>query len=488
MMRVVDYLKKVAGRDRFLSKNTAAKSADILLIQCPPWDTSMPPLGIAYLSSYLKKYGYKTCVYDLSIDLYNLVGKNSKYLWEQKSYDCWVDEELFKNSWAQLEKITRARLEDILKKVETNYIGLSVNFASIHFASEALKIINRINNKAKIILGGWGCIINHMRSLFPKELVDVFVVGEGEETLREVLESLGGQKKISGVTGAIFSKDSEQVYKPRPAIMNLDSIPWPTYSEFNLSRYEHRALPLFTSRGCIGNCSFCNDWPLSKPHRFRSAQNVFDEIKYHTENNRITYFGFKDLACNGDIERMNLLCDLIIGAGLKINWDSQAIPRKEMTYELLCKLKKSGCGTLIYGVESFSNNVLKRMRKIFTKEIAEAVLKDTYRAGINSMINIIVGFPEESEDDFEETVETVRRLRKYIAQIGAISVCLVNNDSDLEINAQSYKIIIPHDPSISAKKWVTYDGLNNYELRRKRAEKIINLVEEAGLAYATATI
>jgi len=487
-MRAIDYLKKIISKYRYPSRDAAGKAVDVLFIQCPPWDIVMPPLGAAYLSGYLRKYGYKTRVCDLNIELYNSASQDSKYLWEQKSYNCWVDEGLFKDSWARLEGITNSCLEDALKKTEAEYIGLSVNFASIHFTSQALRIIKRLNNKAKIILGGWGCVNSHMRSLFPKELVDIFVVGEGEETLRGVLEAFGSQKEMSDITGAVLSKDNGKIYKPRPAIMNLDNIPWPTYEEFNLSRYKHRALPLFTSRGCIGSCSFCNDWPLSKPHRFRSAQNVFEEIKYHTEKNHIRYFSFKDLACNGDIGRLNALCDSLIASDFKINWDSQAIPRKEMTYQLLSKLKESGCGTLIYGVESFSNNVLKRMRKLFTKEIVESVLKDTHRAGINAMINIIVGFPGESENDFRENLEAIKGIRKYIGQIGAISVCLVNNDSDLENNFQSYNIVLPEEASIRAKKWASRDGTNTYELRKERAEKIVSLARELGLKYETTTI
>jgi len=462
--------------------------ADILFIQCPPWDTTSPPLGIAYLSSYLKKYGYEISVFDLNIFLYHLASKDLKYLWEQKSYNSWVDDDLFKNTWFQFKEITNSCVVEMLQKVDVKYIGLSVNFASIKFVSELLKIIKRIKNEAKIILGGWGCINEHMRSLFPKEFVDVFVVGEGEETLREVIDVLEKRGKTSEVLGAIFNSNCRLAYKPRLPIADLDSIPWPTFSDFNLEQYTTPVLPLFTSRGCISGCSFCNDWRISKPYRYRSAQNVFEEIKYHIECNHIEVFSLKDLLCNGNIDRLNLLCDLIINSKIEIQWDSQAIPRKETAYELLRKLKKAGCATLIYGVESFSNNVLKQMKKIFTKEVAEKVIKDTHRAGINTMVNIIVGFPGETEKDFQETCEAIERNRKYIAQIGAISVCLVNNDSELEIDYQNYRLILPNDPKIRAKEWASVDGKNNYELRKKRAKEIIDLVNHLGLSYATATI
>jgi hypothetical protein len=461
---------------------------DILLIQSPPWDSTQPPLGVAYLSSYLKKQGFKTHVFDLNILLYHLVPKDLKYLWGQKSYDWWVDDELFAKTWSELRGMTNNLLYEILKKNNVAYIGLSVNFASIKFASEAIKIIKGLRSEVKIIVGGWGCITGHMRSLFPKDLVDVFVIGEGEETLKEVIEAFRGNINKNDVLGAIFNKEIEPIYRPRPPVMDLDSIPWPTFSEFHLEQYATPVVPLYTSRGCIGTCSFCNDWQISKPYRYRSAQDVFEEIGFHVKHNRAKVFSFKDLLCNGNIDRLNLLSDLIIKSGIKIQWDSQAIPRKEMTHELLCKLRNSGCETLIYGVESFSNNVLRKMGKLFTKEVAEKVIRDTHAAGIRVMINIIVGFPGETEDDFRQTYEAIERNQKFILQIGAVSVCLVNNDCSLDLHPQNYGLVLSTDPKIRPKKWVSIDGENRYEIRKERAEGIVALLDRVGLQYTTMTI
>ncbi|MCK4916631.1 MAG: B12-binding domain-containing radical SAM protein [Candidatus Omnitrophica bacterium] len=479
--KVLDIIKK---RKIFKNKEVT----DIILIQCPPWDVSIPPLGIAYLSDYLKKHDYYVYPFDLNIELYHSAKAADKYLWEQKSYDHWVKDELYEKTWHSLRKISGKILEQAFKKYNTEYVGLSVNFASIKIAGEIIKVIKSLNPRTKIILGGWGCVNGHMRSLFPKELVDVFVIGEGEETLLEVLDKLKGKIDKTRIPGAIFNKLGQDTYESRESIIDLDSIPWPKYSEFNLNLYIKKAMPLFASRGCIGHCTFCNDWPLSKPYRFRSAHNIFEEIQYHVKTYHINYFSFKDLLCNGNIEELNLLCDLIIDSGLQIHWDSQAITRKEMTRELLRKLKRSGCGTLIYGVENFSNNVLRRMKKMFTKEIAEKVLKNTYEIGINACINIIVGFPGETEMDFEENLESIKRNYKYITQIGAVSVCLVNNDSDLEINSKEYGLVLPDDSRTRAKKWYTSDGQNTYEIRKMRADKMLKLIKDLKLSYATITV
>jgi len=464
------------------------KKIDILLIQCPPWDVSMPPLGIAYLASYLEKYGYLVGLLDLNITLCSFVSKKDKYLWEQKSYDAWVNDAFYEKVWGSLRNVTQNVIKQTLGKYDTNCVGLSVNFAGIKIAGEIIKIIKSIDSNVKIVVGGWSCVNAHMRGLFPKGLVDVFVIGEGEKTLLEVIEKIKNGENAHTVPGAIFTKLNQSTCERRDAITDLDSIPWPTYEKFDLNRYTSKTIPLFTSRGCIGHCTFCNDWALSKPYRVRSAKNIFAEIQHHAIKYGASNFSFKDLLCNGSIDELNLLCELIISSDLELHWDSQAIPYKSMTRKVLSNLKKAGCATLIYGVENFSNNVLRAMQKIFTKETAEQVLKETNEAGIATCVNIIVGFPGETEVDFRENLDAIRKNHKYITQIGAVSVCLVNNDNDLEINHDKYGIVLLEDPSIRAKKWHTVDGSNTYEIRRNRAERLLKLIRELDLPHATVTL
>jgi radical SAM superfamily enzyme YgiQ (UPF0313 family) len=421
--------------------------------------------------------------------LYNKAGSDLKYLWEQKSYDWWVDSALFETTWLKLKDITFSCINEALRCFNTSNIGLSVNFAGIKLASEVIKYIHSVGEGKKIIVGGWACQNGHMRGLFPKGLVDVFVVGEGEETLADVLQSFDGCMEKSQVRGAIFDKEPDYIYRQREPIIDLDSIPWPTFAGLDLTMYKNRGLPLFTSRGCIGNCSFCNDHSSSKPYRFRSAQSIFDEIKYHVINNHAVDFSFKDLLCNGNIEQLGRLCDLIINSGLDIKWDSQAVAREEMTYDFLRKLKKAGCNTLIYGVESFSDNVLRKMKKIFTAKTAEDVIMDTCAAGIYAYVNIIVGFPGETEDDFVQTCRALERISvSSFVRVGAISVCLINFGSELNTRYEDYGLILPDDTTIRAKEWASSDGSNTYEIRNERARRILGLVEKLGLTYATTTI
>ncbi len=462
--------------------------ADILLIQCPPWDVSMPPLGIAYLSSHLKKCGYTTLVFDLSVILYNSVRESSCFLWDQKSFDWWTDEALFRDTWSQLKALTENFIARVLQESSVPCIGLSASFASIRLVIELVKYIRARDGNIKIIVGGWGCSDEYMRSLYAQAPPDVFVAGEGERVITDVLEYLRGNKQEREIAGRVSKCGTALVVESESPVIDLDMIPWPTFSEFHLGLYKYAIIPLFGSRGCISRCAFCNDWLFSKPYRTHSARYIFEKIKYHVTHNNITIFSFKDLLCNGNMRQLEELCDLIIGSRLRITWDSQAIARREMTYAFLCKLKKSGCSSLVYGAESFSDNVLKRMGKLFTKEILEVVLRDTYRAGICPMVNLIAGFPGETEDDFRETMSFIEQNHKYIRRVGAVSVCLVNGHSPLDRDYEQYGIVLPEDHAIRAKKWFTKDGKNTYEIRRKRAERLVELLKRLRISYDTCTI
>lgn len=461
--------------------------ADILLIQSPPWDVQMPPLGIAYLSSYAKSKGFKPLVLDANIYLYNKANFEGKKWWHQNFYDQWIQEELF-IAIKDFYRLEFDRLIDIILSVETEFIGFSVNFASRLFTIELAKRIKERDKSKIIILGGFGCITEHMRSLFPKEVFDIFVIKEGEEVLCEILDFHKKQKAFDQIPGIIINKNGVlSDYVCRQPIKDLDAVPFPTFEEFYLSLYHNNSLPLLMSRGCIGKCTFCNDHEMSAPFRFRSAQHVVNEIKSHIQNYRISDFSFKDLLCNGNPKELDLFCDMIIESGLIISWESQAIPKKDLTLDLLLKMKKSGCRTLIYGVESYSDKVLNRMGKFFTKEDVAKVLADTRRAGIRSLVNIIVGFPGETEQDFIDTCNFLKTQRRNIYSIGAVSSCLINNDTALERYPERFGLNLPHDANLRSGGWTDNSG-NTMQLRTKRLKIISTLIKKLDLPFDCSNI
>ncbi len=464
-------------------------SADILLIMSPPWGM-FPPLNLAYLSSYLKSKGYKAGILDMNIELFNNASLEDKKWWHVDAYPYWVNQKLFPELMKKFEPKINKYVDSIIN-TGISTIGFTVHFGNRPFAIEIAKRIKERDSKRIIIFGGPGTFTRHDREEYiPKGVGDIFVVGEGEETLYEIVKALKNGDDVRKIAGAVaFDGKNFSELIPRRYIKNLDDIPFPTFEELNLSKYpiNDEALPLLFSRGCISRCTFCNDWSLAGIFRMRSGDNMFKEVKYHVEHNKISNFYFNDLLINGNIKNLERFCDLVIDSGLKISWSTSAIAKKDMTYEVLLKLRKSGCQALIYGIESGSNTTLKRMGKLFTAEGAEQVIQDTYRAGIKVVINIIVGFPGETEQNYYETVDFLKRNAKYLHMIGSLNTLCINLSSTLDTNQEKYGIIMETEEDKRASTWHTNQG-ENYETRLMRGNELLNILKKLNLAVCTTNV
>lgn len=418
---------------------------DIVLIMVPPWEPKKPPLGLAYISEYLKFRGFKPKVIDFNIELFRKIPFEKRIFWEIHNINTMHPNEITKKMFSTF----REEIEDLINQLislDCDLIGFSVNIASIGLAGKIATLIKKKDRNKKIIFGGTGCFWEYDRNLiFPEDIgsIDAFVIGEGEETLERIINNSKYSKGFEGIKGVICHK--EDFLKPaEPSfIYDVDKLPFPTFSDFNLGLYTMRQIPMLISRGCIGRCSFCIDYPMCGTYRYRSPEKVLEEIEYHIRINKIRDFGFNDLICNGNLKQLEKICDLIIEAQLNIVWGSYAMIRKEMSFELLKKMHRAGCIFLCYGLESGCNRTLKRMNKFYTAEDAERIIRATHEAGIKTAINIIVGFPGETKEDFEETLSFIRKNKEYIDEITNISSFVLMPGSKMGENPSEYGIKLP---------------------------------------------
>lgn len=451
---------------------------DIVLVQVPPWGLFAPPLGIAYLSSYLKEKGFNVEAVDMNIILYNLA--LDKNLWNFERKDEWNDG----GSFSRIRDILDKDIDYCIKRILSDdplAVGLSVNQNSILFTLELAKRIKLAKNKTVIIAGGWGCYNKHERDILRQEsLIDAFIIGEGEESLYELMDSFKKRGKIEDIKGVLLKQEDDLSFSPRLPIKNLDKVPFPTYEEFELNDYQSSILCMLSSRGCIGRCAFCNDRVYQGEIRYREPEKIVQEMEYHIQKNNINNFSFNDLLINGNLKHLNSWCDLIIKRKLKINWLAQALPRPDMDLSLLYKMKEAGCDTLQFGIESGSNKILKKMRKMFNVDDAERVLIFTRKAGIKTWINLIVGFPDEQEEDFSETINFIRRNRENIDRVSSVNTCNVVFNSYLMNHRENYGIILSDRPEFLELSWYTSDG-NCNELRKERASRLVSILRKLEL-------
>lgn len=204
---------------------------------------------------------------------------------------------------------------------------------------------------------------------------------------------------------------------------------------------------------------------------------MFEEIAYQVKRfPGVDYFYFIGSLLNGSVKALSKFSDLLIQNELKIRWSGQAIIRSEMTRELLEKMRKAGCEWLGYGIESGSQKVVDSMNKHFSIANAEEVLRDTHQAGISTQANIMFGIPGETEEDFKETLEFLKRNREHIDSVLASqSFCVIDKGTYLHSHADALGI----KNADHHLYWET-NG-NNYAERFRRYEEFCQLALSLGL-------
>jgi hypothetical protein len=161
------------------------------------------------------------------------------------------------------------------------------------------------------------------------------------------------------------------------------------------------------------------------------------------DNYAVSNFEFNDLLCNGNLKQLENICDLILEKNLEIRWSSYAAINAGMSLDLCRKMFAAGCRGLCYGLESGSDTILKKMNKKYTAQNAETVIRNTFKSGIHTGINIIIGFPGETEPEFRETCDFVRRNVEYIDEVTNVSTCFIMPESDLGKNLTQYGVCFP---------------------------------------------
>jgi len=469
--------------------------ARVLLVISPMWDISLPPLGIAYLSSYLEKNGVPADILDINIETYNKSDSRRKNLWNMENYNLWSWENLFEEVKKSFEEEMDYYVEEILRR-EYKVIGFSLYGANVLFSIELAARLKRNNPDLFVIFGGPSCAFLHkhpdmpvrgmvsfmtQKSLLEPGVVDAFIVGEGEDILYNLVNSyfLGKVELSSGVI--LYSNGKYNISQIHPLIDNLDKIPFPAWKKFPLNLYPSRQiLPILFSRGCINRCAFCNDWIIWRGrYRCRSALNIFKEMEEMAKTFGIFSFQSNDLLFNGNLKILDELADYLISADLNIHWSTQGLIRKEMSPDFFEKMKKSGLDWVTYGVESLSEEVLKKMNKKYSFEDIKEVLKNTKEAGIGVSVNFIVGFPNETEKEFNITKERLILIRPHIDNISSLNPCIVVSEIDLERFPEDFSITFSREPSFYY--WESLGGKNTYEVRKKRALELSEFAGKLGI-------
>jgi len=425
------------------------------------WDIAFPPYNIALLLAILKKHQYHTDCFDLNTFFYKRKPGDSSRWHLENPYAYWLGEH-------NIDKLLQKWESDISQWIETfrsyGIIGFTIQSLNYYFSIKfAEKIKKRYPDKI-IIFGGPECFKNfNADHLIRFDFIQAVCYGEGDKAFPDILDQIIHNRSITA-KGFLIKNNKAQVIDTGNSelIKDLNKLPFADYSFLDAPE----TLALSTSRGCLYRCTFCHESRHWKKFRYRSAHSVLTEIKTHLAKfPDVKYIYFNDSLINGNIKELSKFCDLMIKEKIKINWGGHIAVREELTPDLLKKMKKAGADRLNFGIESGSDKVLKLMNKHCTRDLIKKVLYDTHKAGISFSVNIIIGFPGETEQDFNETRLLVKYIRKYTSVIH-FNPCLVMKGAPLYMNNKKYHIVLPSDNP--QQKWYLVDGTNTYDIRLKR--------------------
>lgn len=206
-------------------------------------------------------------------------------------------------------------------------------------------------------------------------------------------------------------------------------------------------------------------------YKYKSGNsgNVFGKILKQTGDLlKTNHISFNDSLINGAPKELEKFCDLVIDSGLNFSWGGMALIRKEMTSDLLVKMKRAGCRNVAWGMESGCQAVLDLMKKRFiTMDLAKEVIKATHKAEIYQSISLIVGFPGETEEMFLKTIEFLAEFKDYFTAVSVQPMMIVKN-SLVYNRPELFGVKCIDDPI----RWQTADGMNNYDIRLKRVDMV----------------
>ncbi|HEY5101567.1 MAG TPA: radical SAM protein [Steroidobacteraceae bacterium] len=290
--------------------------------------------------------------------------------------------------------------------------------APISDALQMSRAAKRARPDLPVVWGGWH------PSMFARECVlessvDVAVRGQGEETFVEIVQRLAAGRSLEGCAGCTvrLANGSIQENPPRP-LAQIEKFRAHDYGLIPVERYfklkGKRQLDYISSQGCNFRCAFCSDpfvygrkWVGLEPTRMALRLKElwdryhFDDVNFQDE----TFFTRRD--------RVQALAAKIIESGMKITWAAtmRADQGVRLPDEVWASCKRSGLRRLLVGVESGSNEMLKRIRKDIKIEQVHQTAEKMLQYGIAGHFPFIVGFPDESDASIQATLDCAKRLR-----------------------------------------------------------------------------
>ena len=375
------------------------KNFKVLLINVSLRPTSKNiyfPIGLAYITSAIKNAGFNFEIIDMDAL-----------------------------------RLSDIELERLIKGARFDVVAMGCIVTGYKHIKRLCHLIKRVHNVPIIIGNSVATSIPHI--LLNKTNADIAVLGEGDITIIELLKALKDDTPLEDVKGIAFKKDGNVIFtREREIISSLDELPFINYDLFNMDIYLERfklsisepypiefdqlkSFPINTARGCPFKCTFCYHVFRGKKYRYRSVENIIQEIEILKEKYGVNHVEFADELSLFSKSQAEKLADYFIEKKINVYWaaNCRAGFFKENDIELAKKLKLAGCITLGYSLESADETILNAMDKKFNPDDFEIQTKILHQVGIVPTTSIVIGYPQETLETIQKTFDFCLRCKIY---------------------------------------------------------------------------
>ena len=321
----------------------------------------------------------------------------------------------------------RLSIDEIIEEIKDedfDLIGLSGLVTTYRFQKKLIPLLRNIFPESYIISGG-GCatsIPHEMLTWIPE--LNLCAIGEGEKTILDIIAHID-DRDFTDVLGIVYrdqnGKIIENPNRPLMTQIELDQLPYPALdmlpmedvyfknSSLAVSREaleSKRRVDVISERGCPWGCTFCFHNVGGRKVRYQSPKYVVEMIKHFRFKYAIDFVTLVDENMMANKKRAMEFCDLYEEAGLVdvVKWGSTGHPNT-IDPDILHRLKECGCTYLEIGGESADNRILKEIKKNTTVDKLQRALELTLKAGINPVMNFMVGYEGEDLQSIYRTTQ-----------------------------------------------------------------------------------
>ena len=341
----------------------------------------VPPIGLASMAAYLKRRDIDATI----IDCY--ARPNSDRL-----------------------------IRDYLLSEKPTFMGLSCSTSTFLDGVRLAELAKSVLPNLQVVSGGAHVSALKERVLEDFPMIDFVVVGEGEQTLSELVES--GPKEAASVQGVVYRKTGGEVcftgYRAKG--IDLDTLPFPAYEKlegypqaYKLTIFNYPKTPnssCVSSRGCPYACSYCDRSVFRRSFRYNSAEYMYEHLSYLKERFGVRHVIFYDDQFTFNRKRIEDFTRMLIDHPLEMTFTC-AVRAEHIDFDLLRQMKTAGCWMISLGIETGDENLLAQHRQNANLSLLADKIRLIKQAGIRTKGLLMMGLPGETESSIKKSMDYV---------------------------------------------------------------------------------